>query len=56
MCMQTSGVRGLSRYHWEGEAVVFDAIVPSSRPVVGGKNAYEPGSRGASVPAVTSAL
>lgn len=40
MCMDPSPVVGLSRYNWDGQDVVFNPIVPSSRPVVGGKRSY----------------
>jgi hypothetical protein len=41
MCMHASGVVGLSRWNWDGEDVVFDTIVPSARPVVGGRRSYK---------------
>ncbi|SEK86064.1 transglutaminase-like domain-containing protein [Nitrosovibrio tenuis] len=34
MCFANSRVNGLRRWNWDGERIVHDSIVPSSRPVV----------------------
>lgn len=43
MCLQTTNIKGLSNWNWEGDQIVHDCIVPSSRPVVGipGKRKYD---------------
>ena len=35
MCFASSPVRDLSRWNWEGDHIIHECIVPSSRPVVG---------------------
>lgn len=35
MCLASSPVRDLSRWNWEGDHIIHECIVPSSRPVVG---------------------
>lgn len=34
MCFADSRVHGLRRWNWDGERIIYDSIVPSSRPVV----------------------
>jgi hypothetical protein len=34
MCFANSRVNGLRRWNWDGERIIHDSIVPSSRPVV----------------------
>ena len=34
MCFENSRVNGLRRWNWDGERIVHESIVPSSRPVV----------------------
>ena len=34
MCFANSRVTGLRRWNWDGERIIHDSIVPSSRPVV----------------------
>ncbi len=41
MCMAPSPVAGIISGSWDNAAVVFDTIVPSQRPVVGGRRNYE---------------
>jgi Transglutaminase-like superfamily len=40
MCFDATAVGGLSRWNWDGDAVVFETAVPSQRPVVGGRRHY----------------
>ena len=35
MCLVKSGIRSLSRWNWDGDVIIHDSVVPSSRPVVG---------------------
>ncbi len=35
MCLIQSNIRGLEKYNWEGDIIIHDSTVPSSRPVVG---------------------
>jgi len=35
MCLETTNIKGLSNWNWEGDHIVHECIVPSSRPVVG---------------------
>jgi hypothetical protein len=35
MCLETTNIIGLSNWNWEGDHIVHECIVPSSRPVVG---------------------
>jgi len=35
MCMVKSGVRNLARWNWDGDVIIHESVVPSSRPVVG---------------------
>jgi len=43
MCLETTNIKGLSNWNWEGDHIVHECIVPSSRPVVGfpGKRQYD---------------
>jgi len=43
MCLETTNIKGLSNWNWEGDHIVHECIVPSSRPVVGfhGKKKYD---------------
>ncbi|HSO31270.1 MAG TPA: transglutaminase domain-containing protein [Labilithrix sp.] len=41
MCLATSPIAGVASGLWESASVVFDTIVPSQRPVVGGKTTYD---------------
>ena len=41
MCLATTPIAGVASGLWENAAVVFDTIVPSQRPVVGGKRRYD---------------
>lgn len=34
MCFANSRVNGLRRWNWDGECIIHDSVVPSSRPVV----------------------
>lgn len=38
MCLETTNISGLSNWNWEGDRIVHECIVPSSRPVVGLNN------------------
>jgi hypothetical protein len=40
MCLHVSPVGGITRWNWDGDAVVFDTTVPSHRAVVGGTRHY----------------
>lgn len=35
MCLAISSIRNLPRWNWEGDRIVHECIVPSSRPVIG---------------------
>jgi len=35
MCLVKSPLRNLSRWNWDGDVIIRDSVVPSSRPVVG---------------------
>jgi hypothetical protein len=35
MCLETTNIKGLSNWNWEGDHIMHECIVPSSRPVVG---------------------
>jgi hypothetical protein len=35
MCLETTNIKGLSNWNWEGDHIVHECIVPSSRPVIG---------------------
>lgn len=35
MCMAYSTIKGLNRWNWEGDEIIHESIVPSSRPIVG---------------------
>ncbi len=37
MCLGNARVQGLRRWNWDGERIIHESIVPSSRPVVGRK-------------------
>ncbi len=37
MCMVKSGIRNLSRWNWDGDVIIHESVVPSSRPVVGSR-------------------
>jgi hypothetical protein len=41
MCLQSSRIESLSRWNWDGERIVQDTIVPSSRHAVGSKREYD---------------
>jgi hypothetical protein len=43
MCLETINIKGLSNWNWEGDHIVHECIVPSSRPVVGfpGQEKYD---------------
>ncbi len=42
MCMQFTGVRPYQRWHWAGDEIVYDPIVPASRTIPGTKRARYP--------------
>lgn len=42
MCMQVTGVRPYQRWHWGGDEIVYDPIIPASRTVPGTKRARYP--------------
>lgn len=33
--MAYSTIKGLNRWNWEGDEIIHESIVPSSRPIVG---------------------
>jgi hypothetical protein len=35
MCLVDSSLRNLSRWNWDGDVIIRESVVPSSRPVVG---------------------
>jgi hypothetical protein len=35
MCIENTRVHGLRRWNWEGERIIHESIVPSSRPAIG---------------------
>lgn len=41
MCLAPSPVAGIATGSWDDAAVVFDTIVPSLRPVIGGRKNYD---------------
>ena len=41
MCLESCAVSGISSGIWENAEVVFDVVLPSQRPVVGGKRNYD---------------
>ena len=41
MCLETCALSGISSGVWENAEVVFDVVLPSQRPVVGGKRNYD---------------
>ena len=41
MCLQASRIENLNRWNWDGERIVQDTIVPSSRQPIGSKREYD---------------
>jgi hypothetical protein len=35
MCLTTSRIIGIHKWNWDGDRIIHDSVVPSSRPVVG---------------------
>ena len=38
MCLVKSSIRNLSRWNWDGDVIIHESVVPSSRPVVGSRS------------------
>jgi hypothetical protein len=41
MCLVKSPLRNLSRWNWDGDVIIRESVVPSSRPVVGSHSLTE---------------
>jgi hypothetical protein len=35
MCLAYSRIKGLARWNWDGDEIIHESVVPSSRPIVG---------------------
>ncbi|MFH0988679.1 MAG: transglutaminase domain-containing protein [bacterium] len=41
MCLKYSNIKGITKWNWDGDVILHDAIVPSSRPAVGSDKEYD---------------
>jgi hypothetical protein len=42
MCWQTTGIRPYQRWHWMGDEIVYDPVIPASRTIPGTKRVRYP--------------